>query len=78
MLLQKYVYPIVSYLVTKFECIFRYLVKARIMINLGNYLNILMQACNKAERTKQMEPILTAKVKFFSKVKILKNAFDKK
>ena len=51
MLLQKYDNPIVSYLVTKFECIFtlfRYLVKARIMINLGNYLNILMQACNKA------------------------------
>ena len=47
MLLQKSVYPIVSYLVTKFECIFRYLVKARIMINLGNCLNILMQACNK-------------------------------
>ena len=54
MLLQKYTYPIVSYLVTKFECIFRYLVKARIMINLGNYLNILMQARNKAIKRKSL------------------------
>ena len=30
---------------------------------------------NDSERTKQMEPILIANVKIFSKVKILKNAF---
>ena len=37
-----------------------------------------INSCLKLELNNAMEPILRAKVKIFSKVKILKNAFNKK